>query len=348
MKTKILIVEDELYTGEALASWLEQLGYEPLDVITSGEETLDKIDDLSPDLILMDIVIEGDLNGIETAVKIRKKYDIPVIFLTAYSEDGTIKKAKKAEPYGYIVKPVTSENDLRPTIEIALYKHRTDRERLEKERKLDQIERIVTSPEIDTDDDTHTFKDEITLEEADLSEILADSELPDWFQALNNEERCRVLVMCLDGAKKFGDIKIALDKSKSTVSHHLKILDENAMIRAIRKGKYTTYRLNALPHLRIFLENGDIMKEGEIISALANEERLLIMSNLAEGNADSKELKKHIGKEQATVSHHLRDLQKQDLVYGERDGRNVLYHLNTDKLFEYTDLFIAFLEKKSL
>jgi len=120
-KPKILISEDEVIIAEDLAACLEDLGYQTC-AIDSGENTLSKIRDIKPDLVLLDINIKGKADGIELGSRIREEFNIPFIYLTAYTDKATIDRAKKTEPDGFLVKPF-DEKSLRSTIEIALYKH---------------------------------------------------------------------------------------------------------------------------------------------------------------------------------------------------------------------------------
>jgi DNA-binding response OmpR family regulator len=126
---KILIVEDCESTANYLIYRLENLGYRPLSALRSGEETLDKISGLKPDLILMDVELEGKLNGIETAALLRKKHDIPILYLTSHSEDEFLQQAKITEPYAYLIKPVR-EKELCANVEMALYRHKTEKQLL--------------------------------------------------------------------------------------------------------------------------------------------------------------------------------------------------------------------------
>jgi len=121
-KTRILIVEDERIVAEDIKTTLEDLGYEVCGLMASGSEALARMDELRPDLILMDIVLKGELNGIEAAEKVRSELSIPIVYLTAYGDDATIKRAKLTEPYGYIMKPF-NDRELCSVIETALYKH---------------------------------------------------------------------------------------------------------------------------------------------------------------------------------------------------------------------------------
>jgi len=102
---KIFIVEDELIIAKSLARQLEKLNYDVVGTASSGEKALELIEQNPPDLVLMDIVIAGEMDGIETAKKIREKFDIPVIYLTAYSDEETLKRVQESSSHGYILKP---------------------------------------------------------------------------------------------------------------------------------------------------------------------------------------------------------------------------------------------------
>ena len=125
-KTRILIVEDEGIIAEGLQSSLQELGYEVCAIVPTGEEALEKIEGHQPDLVLMDIVLENEMDGIDVANQIRSGFNIPVIYLTAFSDDETLERAKKTEPFGYIIKPI-EDRELRANIEITLYKHKTEK-----------------------------------------------------------------------------------------------------------------------------------------------------------------------------------------------------------------------------
>ena len=101
MEKRILVVEDEQIIGEDIKRTLEQFGYSVIDVIATGEETIQKIDKLNPDMILMDIMLGGTLTGIETANEVLKSYDIPILYLTAYANEKILEEAKLTQPYGY-------------------------------------------------------------------------------------------------------------------------------------------------------------------------------------------------------------------------------------------------------
>lgn len=124
---RILVVEDEFIVSMEIKERLGTMGYETVGSAASGELALELAALHMPDLVLMDIRLQGDMDGIAAAEKIHKAFNIPIIFLTAYSEDATLSRAKLAEPFGYILKPF-DDRELKTAIEIALYKHRTENE----------------------------------------------------------------------------------------------------------------------------------------------------------------------------------------------------------------------------
>jgi DNA-binding LytR/AlgR family response regulator len=124
-KLNIFIVEDESIVAKDIQNSLTKLGYNVIGFANNGKDAIEKITELMPDLVLMDIMIKGPLTGIEVSEKIKEKMNVPVIFLTAYADEGTLSRAKITEPYGYILKPF-KEIDLHSTIEMAVYKHQKD------------------------------------------------------------------------------------------------------------------------------------------------------------------------------------------------------------------------------
>ncbi|EKQ55726.1 MAG: PAS domain S-box [Methanobacterium sp. Maddingley MBC34] len=132
-KEKILLVEDDGIEAMDIKRTLESFGYDVPYVASQGEEAIGKTLEIQPDLILMDIVLKGEINGIDTASKI-KELSIPVIYLTAHSEDATVQRAKLTEPYGYIIKPYDSY-ELKYAIELALYKSKMEKKLRESERR---------------------------------------------------------------------------------------------------------------------------------------------------------------------------------------------------------------------
>jgi CheY-like chemotaxis protein len=127
-KLKILIVEDEGVVALQLKVNIEKWGCTVADIFASGEEALEHLEALAPDLVMMDMTLQGKLDGIQTADIIRKQYNLPVIYITAHSEEKTIARAKTTQPYGYILKPFNAQ-EIRIAIEVAHYKHRVDMEK---------------------------------------------------------------------------------------------------------------------------------------------------------------------------------------------------------------------------
>lgn len=120
-KYKVLIVEDEAVTAMVLEDNLQSNGYEITDIIDRGENVMSSIDKSRPDVILMDIQLKGEMTGIDAAYQVTKKHDLPIVYLTANSDETTFKKAKVTHPYGFILKPF-NERELKINIEIALHK----------------------------------------------------------------------------------------------------------------------------------------------------------------------------------------------------------------------------------
>jgi PAS domain S-box-containing protein len=134
-KASILIVEDEAIVAEDLSRKLGRLGYKVIGVTPSGETAVTLAREGRPSLVLMDIRLEGKLDGIEAAQLLRKECDIPVIYLTAHSDPATLQRAKLTEPFGYILKPFQSL-ELETHIQMALYKHQTEKQLREQEERL--------------------------------------------------------------------------------------------------------------------------------------------------------------------------------------------------------------------
>jgi PAS domain S-box-containing protein len=136
---KILIVEDEPIVALDEKKQVESFGYKVLDIVTTGEEAVVEIEKTLPDLVLMDINLEGKMDGIEVAEALKERFDIPVVFITAHSEVDTLQRAKITAPYAYLIKPYR-EKDLKVAIEIALYKSKMERQL---RRYRDHLEELV-------------------------------------------------------------------------------------------------------------------------------------------------------------------------------------------------------------
>lgn len=146
-KTSVLVVEDESIVAKDIQQSLTKLGYNVVGTVSTGEKAIALASELKPDIVLMDIMLKGVITGIDAAAEIKKTESIPVIFLTAYADEGTLERAKVTEPYGYIIKPF-KEIDLHTSIEMALYKHRKEKEVLQ---ERDLLYSIVENKESSID-----------------------------------------------------------------------------------------------------------------------------------------------------------------------------------------------------
>jgi PAS domain S-box-containing protein len=124
-RARILLVEDEGIIARDIRDSLEGMGYDVIGVEVSGEKAIDTVGRERPDLVLMDVVLQGPVDGIKAASEIRSRYNIPVIYLTAYADEQILERAKPTQPFGYLIKPF-EEKELNFTIEMALYKHEMD------------------------------------------------------------------------------------------------------------------------------------------------------------------------------------------------------------------------------
>ncbi len=136
--TQILVVEDEVFIALGIKKQLESFGYYVSGIASSGEDALSKVIETSPDLVLMDIVIQGEMDGIEVAKRIHDQFEIPIIYLTAYSDHVNLQRAKTTEPFGYLLKPF-NDRELEITIEIALYKDRVQKRMKDQQRWYSSI-----------------------------------------------------------------------------------------------------------------------------------------------------------------------------------------------------------------
>src|ERR671931_1811514 len=125
-RARIMIVEDESIVAEDMKTMLEGFGYAVPAIVFSGEEAVRKALDIRPDLVLMDIVLKGTMSGMEAVERIRAQADLPVVYVTAYADENTVRRAKITEPFGYILKPFDGR-ELQTAIEIALYRHQMER-----------------------------------------------------------------------------------------------------------------------------------------------------------------------------------------------------------------------------
>lgn len=154
--TQILVVEDESIVAEDIKTTIQKMGYSVSAVVSSGEDAVREAEQKRPDLILMDIMLRGKMNGIEAAGQIRSAFNIPVIYLTAYADEKIIGEAKLTEPFGYITKPFENR-ELHSCIEMALYKHEIENSLRESRAWLSAILGSITDAVIATDINGHVI-----------------------------------------------------------------------------------------------------------------------------------------------------------------------------------------------
>src|SRR5918996_2279257 len=122
---QVLVVEDESTVAITIEDTLKSFGYAVPAIVCSGEQAIQKIAEVEPDLVLMDIRLEGSMDGVEAAEQIRSDFNIPVVYLTAYMDDSTVQRAMTTEPFGFILKPF-EPRELHTAVEFALYKHKME------------------------------------------------------------------------------------------------------------------------------------------------------------------------------------------------------------------------------
>ncbi|HEX6767369.1 MAG TPA: response regulator, partial [Polyangiaceae bacterium] len=151
MGTSILVVEDERLVARDLEASLRMMGYDVIGTTATGEDCLERADVHRPDLVLMDVRLAGSMDGIETAQHLRARFDVPVVYLTAYVDEHTVARARDTGPQGYVVKPFRS-GELRSAIEIALFKHRAESRLRERERWFSTTLRAIGDAVIAVDE----------------------------------------------------------------------------------------------------------------------------------------------------------------------------------------------------
>ncbi|MBI4946646.1 MAG: LytTR family transcriptional regulator DNA-binding domain-containing protein [Bacteroidetes bacterium] len=226
-KTGILVVEDENIVAKDIKQSLKKLGYEVLGICATGEDAISQAERTKPNLVLMDIMLKGEMSGIESADYIKQKLNIPIIFLTAYADSSTLSKAKVTEPYGYIIKPF-KEIDLQTNIEIALYKHEKENE-LKRER--DFLYSIVESKNTK---DTIFVKSNLKFVKINTKDIYFIEALKDYVTIITKNNRYVIHSTMKDIEKKFSPMEfvrahrsyiVRIDKIAAIDRHFLVIED---------------------------------------------------------------------------------------------------------------------------
>lgn len=139
---RVLIAEDEALVSSSLKNFLQKNGYEVVAAVPTGEEAIKNVAEYKPDVVLMDIELNGKLDGIEAAKIIYACWNVPVIYLTAHNEEEIIEKVIETNPFGYILKPYNPE-ELKSTISIALHKHKKESNLLKKTKELEELNKSL-------------------------------------------------------------------------------------------------------------------------------------------------------------------------------------------------------------
>ena len=177
IRESIIVVEDERILAEDIKDMLMSFGYRVPAVVSTGQEAVKAVNKLHPDLVLMDVMLRNSrMDGIETAVQLKSRYNVPVVYLTAYADDDTLARAKVTEPFGYIIKPF-EERELRTTIEMALYKHRMEA----KMRESESLHRSLINDVLDNS------KAGIFIIDADYKIVWANKAVEEYFGFDRNE-----------------------------------------------------------------------------------------------------------------------------------------------------------------
>ena len=143
----ILLVEDEAVVAMDISAQLANLGYRVVGSAACAEEAIALAENLQPNIVLTDIKLSGPIDGISAAAEIRKRFGIPVVFLTAYSERSTLQSAILSQPFGYIIKPC-QERELMTTIEMAIYIHATEQTLKQKIEELERFNQMTVDREL--------------------------------------------------------------------------------------------------------------------------------------------------------------------------------------------------------
>lgn len=231
-KWKILIVEDETIISMELSHRLKRAGYDVIATVTTGDEAIKKSLELSPDLILMDIHLNGNLDGVQTAEIILSTKHIPIIYITAFSDEKTLDRAKLTEPYGFLVKPF-EQREVETTIEVALYKSTVEQRRRKNEIWLDATLKNINDGIITTDVEKKiNFANDaaINILSANKEDVIAQS-VEDVFQFLDYNTHAELenpVVMLLESRsaeiknkelilKRFDSISIIIEATTSLI-----------------------------------------------------------------------------------------------------------------------------------
>jgi len=260
-----MVVEDEAVIALKLQQMLIKMGYDVISISYSGKEALENARSFRPDLILMDIMIPGKLDGIAAAKIVKTELGIPVVFLTAFAEDKIIKRAREAEPYGYILKPF-QDLEIKATVEIALYKNKMEKALRESEKKFKDFLDNLGDAAYETDafgNITYTNRAAETLTGLPLKKLIGKPFLP-LFEEKSQRIAVDVYQRTLNGESpefelSFTNGKIAQFKNEPLVDKDGKIIGAFGVARDITYRKQAEEALkNSEERYRALAENSKV------------------------------------------------------------------------------------------
>jgi DNA-binding transcriptional ArsR family regulator len=299
------------------------------------------------------------MDGIETAKIINTNYNIPIIFITAYGDKKTLDRAKLSEPYGYIVKPITSEDDLFPTIELAMYNHQVRNKLRDGSEKFEQIKQLIQPDnKISTAVVETSLKKNADVEPTFEIDVIGEKvNLVDWLKAFSNPDRFLILELLKSQPLKLDEIQKAIDKSQSTASHHIRKLEKTGFITGWKKGKYISYSLNKQkmmefvvlweswiksfssknPRIEFITNASEILRE--CMEIIGNEERFLILNLINKKQCLLSDIEEILNKNQPSISHHIRLLESHEFIHSSKKGKFKKYSIYTDKFTELLNIW---------
>ncbi len=343
---RILVVEDENLIAMEIQDRLKSLGYNVPAITHSGEEAVELVSKIKPDLVLMDVMLDGFMDGIEAAKQIHIEHDIPIIFITAYSDDETLERAKLSEPYGYVLKPL-EERELYTTIEIAFYKHSMEKRLKDNEQWLTTTLKSIGDAVITTDmQGSITFMNSVaeSLTEWNLKDVEGQSSEKVFNIVIGNKKSLQdnpiKTVMNKDKSIEYSDGCILITKRKKEIPisyNAAPIRDDRGNLKGVvLVFRDMTERLGLEEQLR---QSQKLEAIGQLAGGVAHDFNNIMTSiqlgidlslmDIKPGTPNADELKKNMKDIQHSASHAAK-LAQQLLMFSRKHPMNPkLIDLNT-------------------
>lgn len=273
--TSIMVVEDERIVAKNIEESLRLMGYDVLGNHATSADCLRHASERRPDLVLMDVQLEGELDGIQTAKLLRNRYDVPVIFLTAFGDDATLSRAREVEAYGYILKPFRA-SDLHAGVEIAVAKHRLECELRDRERWFSTTLRAIGDGVVTVDSEQRvTFVNRVGEALLGCTQgQLVGRPLEDVFQLTDERTGQRVPVPVGEAVALEGSTRTSSNRLLSTTAGNVPIEDSVAPI-IDERGK----------HWGAVIVFRDVSERRRLEQQVAHADRLASLGTLAAGVA---------------------------------------------------------------